>query len=117
MSLGPIGGKFLADYRKSLVVLGVDLVVTLRRTTTTFPIKGYLGRRSARNRTDDISEGMDQGMMTARFLCEDWRAHAPRDPEIGDQIAINNRRYAIIENPQVRSVNNTDIIFLCDVKG
>ena len=116
-TLAPVADQFKAGFRMALGALGSNATVTLRRNSGTFDIRLLIGRRTARNRTEDMTQGVDQGSMVIRFMCEDWRTQGVRDPEIGDVLTVNGRRYAVSENPQVRYVNNTDMIFLMDVAG
>lgn len=111
-----------SGFRLNLATFGMAVVVTLRGGATTFPLRVLLGRRGSTDRTEELTQGIDQGRMRLRFACDDWAAAAPRAPEIGDVVTLESatapgRRLAFSEAPQTRYVNNKAMIYLCDVAG
>ena len=109
---------YMRGFALALRDMGQDATVTLRKTGGTFPLRVLTGRRGARNRTDDLTQGVDQGTMTMRFAVADWQANCPRAPEIGDVITLpTGTRVAFTETPQIRFVGNVGSVFVSDVSG
>lgn len=101
-----------SDIRRMIQTHGTPADVRLRDGTT-FRLSVVDGR----DRSQPLTDGLDQGLRTLRFSATDWDTASPgRPPQKGDQFTLRGQRFAVQALARERGFDKP-ILYAVDVKG